>query len=236
MISGLNPIPGRTITNSQQFRAALQDDVSALSRRFDAEWSQDPGQPALMTLLTRQREFAALHGKVTSYTATPAEYQQSAELKKQVEAARNALVPGPNVKLHDGEVSLSWTHRRLPSFLQDSGFQSIRYCISREVAGQGPQTFSGPIRLSALAEGPGGKSLLVTVALRPDGDRPYLDQSLQAERGVGSKHMLMDGEFKRFNSNPDLSTLANLQRLSPASLAMTAEILKEVNLSWNIAH
>jgi len=118
----------------------------------------------------------------------------------------------PNVKLHQGEVSVTWQPGELPALLKESGFQSIRYCI----------------RLYAEAVGPGGKSLLLTVAAQVRGDRPYLDQSLQAERGVGSKYMLMDGEFKRFNSNPDLSTPANLQRLSEASLATTDEILREV--------
>ncbi len=75
----------------------------------------------------------------------------------------------------------------------------------------------------------------LTVAAQDRGDRPYLGQSLQAERGVGSKYMLIYGELKRFNSNPDLSTPANLQRLGEASLATTGEILREVHLSWNLA-
>lgn len=235
MLSGLNNIPGRTIGNAQQFRAAVQADALALGERFEAQLSHDPGQDSLLTFLARQREFSTLHGKVVNYTATSAEYQQSAERKKQMEAARNSLTLGPDVKLHEGEVNVSWTRRELPALLKESGFQTIRYCISREVAGEGARTWSGPIRLSALAEGPGGKSLHLTVAIRDQGDRPYLDQSLQAERGVGSKYMLMDGDFKRFNSNPDLSTVANLQRLSAASQTVTGEILRDLNLSWNIA-
>jgi len=227
----VNGIPTRKLSSPGQFRAAVQADTQALGDRFQAVLQRDPSVAALANFLSKQQQFASLNSKVVTYTASPAEYAQSAGLKQEVDLASQERVASDSVRYHEqnNEVTVTWQSSKIPS---------VRYTISREVdrttadlpAGQ--IAWSGPLTLSAVAHG--GREVMVHIKVRPDTDRPYLDQSLQAERGVGSNHVMMDGLLRSYCSSPDRSTPANLARLSAESQALTGAILADLGLAWNL--